>query len=67
MRPRILEAKPGQRTHGRIKKRALFTIRWSRSCRCRGVHPMKRSRGAVAQALAPKPNSATSRSWVVTK
>ena len=42
----------------RIRKRALLTTRGRLRCRASGVQPTKRSRGAVFQAAAPKPNRA---------
>ena len=56
---RICEARFGMRIHGRIRKRALFATRCRLRCRTSGDQPMKRSRGAVFQAAAPNPSSAS--------
>src|SRR5208337_1026458 len=51
------EARFLQLIQGRIRKRALLTMRCKLRRRCSLVQPMAASRGLVFQALAPKPST----------
>ena len=59
----ILEARFWDSTQGRMRKRALLTISGRFLSRSEPLQSIKRSRGAVFQASAPKPRRARMRSW----